>query len=116
MTVEPMSSSTLRVRRTARNVARFPRDAFTLAATLVVLGGALQPAVLASTATRGGIQVLRSSGAHPAELQPVRHELAAQATRADDEDDQDAGDEAPEEPQLEYIPMVPASEPQSLAV
>jgi hypothetical protein len=90
--------------------------------SLAVLGAA---AMLAAGALSAHAPVVARSAVPPVltrrapspELEPGGHKVTAVGPRkADDEDSEDAGDGPPEEPELEQIPVVPVSEPQSLAV
>jgi len=110
------STAILCARLAAARIAPFPCAARTLAAVAIASASALQVPVLGPVVARSAMQPVLTGSALSPESKPARHSVAAWATKADDQDGGEAEDDAPEEPQLEQIPMVPVSEPQSLAV
>jgi len=117
MTVNP-SDATVCARLAAARIASFPCAARTFAAIGIAIAGAsaLQAPVLGPGGARSAIQPILTGSAPAPESKPARHNVTAAATMADDQERVDAEDDAAEEPQLEQIPMVPVSEPLSLAV
>lgn len=110
------SAATLCARLAAARITSFPCAARTLAAIAIASACALQAPVLGPVVARSAIQPLLTGSTLPPEFKPARHHVAAEASKSDDQNGVEAEDDAPEEPELEQIPMVPVSEPQSLAV